>query len=126
MGEVGILGGATLVNSAGGSMEWSAPLTTGWGGTLHNKGTLTLSGTVSFEAASDGEGFLEDTARAWAAVLNDVGGEIVVESGTTVLSEWLFWNEGGDVSVSMKGGVILLVRSHRVLAQIDPQVTIVP
>lgn len=117
VGEVGILSGATLVNSAGGSMEWSAPSTAGWGGTLRNKGTLTFSGTVSFETASDGEGFLEDNARAWPAVLNEVGGEIMVESGTTVLLEWLLWNEGGDVLVSMKGCVAFLVRSHWVLAR---------
>lgn len=113
VGEVGILGGATLVNSAGGSMEWSAPSTAGWGGTMHNKGTLTFSGTVvTFEAASDEEGFVEDTARAWPVVLNDLGGEIVIESGARVLLEWLLWNEGGDVLVSMRGYVQLRVWSQ--------------
>ncbi|CBJ49166.1 hypothetical protein Esi_0207_0025 [Ectocarpus siliculosus] len=96
-GEVGILNGATVLNS--GSMDWSAAEACGWGGSLHNTGTLTFSGTILLEAAEDGEGFLADNAGAWPAVVNEEGGEVVFEAGSEVDLEWLLWNEGGSVVV---------------------------
>ncbi|CAN0376988.1 unnamed protein product, partial [Ectocarpus sp. 12 AP-2014] len=96
-GEVGILNGATLLNS--GSMDWSAAEACGWGGSLHNMGTLTFSGAILLEAAEDGEGFLADNAGAWPAVVNEEGAEVVFEAGSEVDLEWLLWNEGGSVVV---------------------------
>ncbi|CAN0486179.1 unnamed protein product, partial [Ectocarpus sp. 12 AP-2014] len=96
-GEVGILNGATLLNS--GSMDWSAAEACGWGGSLHNTGTLTFSGAILLEAAEDGEGFLADDAGAWPAVVNEEGAEVVFEAGSEVDLEWLLWNEGGSVVV---------------------------
>lgn len=94
-GEIGLLNGATLVNSVTGSMEWSAPLAVGWGGTLRNKGELTFAGAVSFEVAPDGAGFLGDNAGAWPVVINEDGADVILETESDVHLEWLFWNAGG-------------------------------
>lgn len=80
-------------------MDWSAAEACGWGGSLHNTGTLTFSGAILLEAAEDGEGFLADNAGAWPAVVNEEGAEVVFEAGSEVDLEWLLWNEGGSVVV---------------------------
>lgn len=99
-GQVGILNGATLVNSASGSMEWLAPSTVGWGGTFRNMGDLTFSGTaVSLKAAEDEVGFFVDNSGPWPTLVNEEGAQVVVEGGAGIVLEWLLWNEGGSVVV---------------------------
>lgn len=99
-GQVGILNGATLLNSASGSMEWSAPSTVGWGGTLRNMGELTFGGTaLSLRAAEDEAGFFADNAGPWPTIVNEEGAQVVVEDNSGVALEWLLWNEGGSVVV---------------------------
>lgn len=99
-GQVGILNGGTLLNSASGSMEWSAPSTVGWGGTLRNTGELTFSGTaVSLRAVEDEAGFVANNVGPWPAIVNEEGAQLVVEGGSGVALEWLLWNEGGSVVV---------------------------
>eukprot|EP00752_Nemacystus_decipiens_P010621 g9459.t1 len=99
-GQVGILNGATLLNSASGSMEWSAPSAVGWGGTLRNLGALTLNGAaVSLRTAEDEAGFLPDNAGPWPALVNAEGAQVVVGADSGVYLEWLLLNKGGSVVV---------------------------
>ncbi|CAM9787351.1 unnamed protein product, partial [Hapterophycus canaliculatus] len=97
-GEIGILNGATLQNSAAGSMEWSAPYSVGWGGTLRNMGALSFS-AASLIATHDSSGILEGNAGAWPTIFNGDGAEMVFAAGSEVHLEWLLWNEGGSMVV---------------------------
>lgn len=107
-GEVGILHGATLVNPASASMAWFASVAVGCGGTVQNNGTLTFTGSVSMVATEDTDGFVASTAVdgmdvIWPVLLNDEGGELIVDDGAEVALEWLLWNQGGDILVGSCG-----------------------
>lgn len=120
-GEVGILQGATLVNPASASMAWSTPLAVGWGGTVQNKGTLTFTGSVSLAATEDVDGFVanttvDGTGVLWPLLLNDEGGELIVEESAEVALEWLLWNQGGDISVGSRGSFSWEVSNGLILA----------
>lgn len=81
-------------------MEWSAPSTVGWGGTLRNVGVLSFSGaTVSLGAAEDKAGLLAANAGPWPTIVNEEGAQVVFEEDSGVNLEWLLWNEGGSVAV---------------------------
>lgn len=92
--------GATLVNSASGTMDWSASSAVGWGGVLLNKGTLRFTGASSLEAKADNQGMWVDNAGAWPIVINE-GGTVAFEVDSVVHINWLLWNVGGSILVSV-------------------------
>lgn len=102
-------------------MGWSAGRSVGWGGTLENQALLMFSGSVNLSASWDSEGFARRSAQARPLLLNQGTGSILIEEDSSVGVQWLLWNEGGQVSVSMSSKKVLCLLSLRSGEDVEPQ-----